>query len=74
MTMTKIDLIESLKIAREIVFIKANGDTRKMLCTINPNQSINYSNSDAVGVIESLTGAYKAIKSNSVLSINGEMV
>lgn len=72
--MNKSDLKEVLKVATEIVFIKKNGDTRKMHCVVNPDQPANYEASDAVGVIETITGAYKAIKAGSVLSINGEMI
>jgi hypothetical protein len=72
--MTKESLIEVLEVACTIVFIKKNGDTRKMHCIINEDQPATFANSDAVGVIESLTGAFRAIKSNTVLSVNGEMV
>ena len=72
--MNKQHLIEVLKVATEIVFIKTNGDTRKMHCVVNPDQPANYGASDAVGVIETVTGAYKAIKAGSVLSVNGVMI
>ena len=50
----------------EVTFIKLNGDTRKGIFKLNPDTIYN---TDAVPVIELITGAYKAIKASSVISI-----
>jgi hypothetical protein len=73
--MTKNKFMDALESGVTVTFIKANGDTRKMNAVINPDgQPDNYSNSDAVSVIDMLTGSFRAIKASSVLSVNGEMV
>ena len=73
--MTKNTLMDALETGVEVAFFKKNGDTRKMTAVINPDgQPDNYSNSDAVSVIDCMTGAFRAIKASSVLSINGVMV
>jgi hypothetical protein len=73
--MTKADLIKALHDPKTVMFTKVNGQTREGLFIINPDCEPNqYSNSDAVSVIECKTGAYKAIKARSVISINNEVV
>jgi len=72
--MEKQALMTVLETESVIIFVKANGDTREMSAVINPDQPVQYENSDAVGVIDTILNQYRAIKAHSVLSINGEMV
>lgn len=64
--MNKKELEKMLNNKCEVTFIKLNGETRKGIFKLNPDY---LANTDAVGVIELITGAYKAIKASSVVSI-----
>lgn len=64
--MKKSELENMLSSKCEVTFVKLNGDTRKGIFKLNPDMIYN---TDAVPVIELITGAYKAIKASSVISI-----
>ena len=71
--MNKANLVLALQSVALVTFLKSNGDTREMKAVVNPDGVDQYS-TDAVSVIDTVTGAYRAIKASSVLSVNGEMV
>ena len=72
---TKKQLAAALTNPTQVTFFKANGDTRRMLAQTNPDgEPAQYANSDALSVVDTKTGNYKAIKASSVISINNEVV
>lgn len=72
--MTKQQLQDALRNPSTVMFYKANGDTRRMKAVINPDTPPEqFSKSDAVSVIDTNTGNYRAIKASTVISINNEV-
>ena len=73
--MTKEQRASQLSKNVEVVFIKeSTGDVRKGIFRLNEDVTLDHFKTDAISVNEATTGAFKAIKASSILSINGQMV